>query len=503
MNLILNNFITFLKESVRDLTPIVLVILIFQIAIIQKVPENWEQNVLWIIIIAIGLSLFLMWLKYWIFPIWEKLTNSFAKKKSHYLLILFWFLIWFSTSMAEPALYLISQKAYVISQWMIDPFVLRIIIWLSVWSAISLWIFSILRWIYIHYIIIIWYIFVLSTTYFTPKEIIWLAYDLGWVTTSTITVPLIAAIWIWASAMSQHKKAFTSWFWLIACAALIPMFSVQIYGIYIYNFADVSSVIIEHTSIEETKNVFSGLFEVIKWIIPIILTIGFFQYIVLKENIPKKELKNIALWFLMIIIWLYFFIFWLEIGLFSLWEQMAYQLTELNNNILIYIFAFLIWFASTMAEPTLIAIANKAEEVTHWKIHAFILRIFVALWVWTWITLWSYRIIYWGDISDYILFGYLLVLILTFFSQKHILAIAYDSGWVTTSTITVPLVTALWLWLAMNIEWRDPMIDWFWLIAFASVFPIASVLLYGIVTKYIKLTPINKKTLRHNEAEIE
>jgi hypothetical protein len=99
----------------------------------------------------------------------------------------------------------------------------------------------------------------------------------------------------------------------------------------------------------------------------------------------------------------------------------------------------------------------------------------------------------------------MLVILLTAFAPKHIIAIAYDSGWVTTSTITVPLVAALWIWLATNIPWRDPLIDWFWLIAFASLFPILSVLWYGIISKYYKITPREafKEESRHKIPEIE
>lgn len=515
MNLILSNFLKFFKESIRDLTPIVLVVLFFQLIIIQTIPENWKQSVIWISIVAIWLSVFLMWLKYGIFPIWEKLTNSFSHKNSFSLLLLFWFLIWFSTTVAEPALYVIADKASIVSNWRIDADTLRIIVALSVWTAITMWIYWILKWIAIYKSIIIWYIFVLWITYFTPNEIVGLAYDLWWVTTSTITVPLVTAIWIWVAAMSQKKNPLLDWFWLIAYASLLPMFFVQVYGIYIYNTdidLNTQKQIIEQALIVKESASEFWIHKIVNWflwtlrdVVPILLTILFFQYIILKEKIPKDELKNIILWFIMVIFWLYFFILWLEMGLFNLWEQMAFQLTALDNNLIIYIFAFLIGFSTTMAEPTLIAIANKSSEISSWKINAFVLRIFVALWVWIWITIWSYRIITWDFIHYYIMIWYLIVIFLTLFSPKHIIPIAYDSGWVTTSTITVPLVAALWLWLATNTPWRDPMVDWFWLIAFASLFPIVSVLWYGIISKYIqiKVRPKYKEMLEHEEVEIE
>lgn len=508
MWLFFRNFIKLYKESLRDLTPIILVVLFFQLFIIKSVPENWKDTAIWLSIVSVWLSIFLMWLQYWIFPIWERLTNSFSNKKNFILLVIFWFFVWFSTSIAEPALYVIAQKAHIISSWILDTSTLRLIIALSVWTALSIWIISILKWFQIYKLIIIWYIIVLSLTYFTPVEIIWLAYDLWWVTTSTITVPLVVAIWIWVAAIAKNKNPTADWFWLIACAALVPMFSVQLYWIYVYNFIWESSNIIEivtEVNNNTWNNLLSWLINTIKWIIPILSTILFFQYVVLREKIPKEELKNIGLWFLMVVFWLYAFILWLDMWLFWLWENMALELTKLDSYIVIYLFAFSIWFSTTMAEPTLIAIANKASDMSHSRINAFILRIFVALWVWIWITIWAYRIIYWDLIHYYIIIWYIIVIMLTLFAPKHIISIAYDSWWVTTSTITVPLVAALWLWLATNIPGRDPMIDWFWLIAFASLFPIISVLTYGIISKYIKISIRYryKELLEHEIPEIE
>jgi hypothetical protein len=510
MNLILSNFIKFFKESLRDLLPIVLVVIFFQLIVINKFPENFINTCIWLTIVAIWLSVFLMWLKYGVFPIWEKLTKSFTYKKYFYLLIFFWFFIWFSTTIAEPALYIIANKATIISDWKINAEILRIIVALAVWISISIWILWILKWIPIHIIIIIWYILTLCITYFTPYEIIWLAYDLWWVTTSTITVPLVTAIWIWIAKISQRKNPLIDWFWLIACASLLPIIFVQIYWIFIYNLN--IDFIPQNELIEKVSNIYQNnknfsLINIIKWlfstiidIIPILLTIFFFQYIILKEKIPINELKNIIYGFLMVIIWLYFFILWLV----SLWEEMALELTWLNNYIVIYLFAFCIGFSTTMAEPTLIAISNKSSEISNWKINAFILRIFVAIWVWIWITIWVYRIIYGDLIHYYIIIWYIIVIILTYYSPKYIVPIAYDSWWVTTSTITVPLIASIWLWIATNIPNRDPMIDWFWLIALASLFPIITVLLYGIISKFIKIEVKYKykKILKHDEVEL-
>jgi len=144
------------------------------------------------------------------------------------------------------------------------------------------------------------------------------------------------------------------------------------------------------------------------------------------------------------------------------------------------LFAFLIGFSTTIAEPALIAIADKAEAISSGKIDAFFLRLTVAFSVGFAIALGVFRIVIGHPIHYYIITGYIIVVLITFFAPKEIIGLAYDSGGVTTSTVTVPLVAALGLGLAQNLEGRDPLIDGFGLIAFASLFPMITVMSYGI-----------------------
>ena len=195
----------------------------------------------------------------------------------------------------------------------------------------------------------------------------------------------------------------------------------------------------------------------------------------------------------MVILGLYAFIVGLEMGLFPIGETIAFQLTNMNNFFLIYLFAFLIGFSTTMAEPALLAIAIKAEEISEGNINQNILRIVVALGVAIGIALGSYRIVAGDPIHYYIIVGYIFVIIFTYFAPKYIIPIAYDSGGVTTSTVTVPLVAALGLGLAENLEWCDPLIDGFGLIAFASLFPMITVMGYGIHAEYYKMKKLKEE----------
>ncbi|MCS5590981.1 MAG: DUF1538 domain-containing protein [Gammaproteobacteria bacterium] len=221
-------------------------------------------------------------------------------------------------------------------------------------------------------------------------------------------------------------------------------------------------------------------------IAPIIATIFAFQLLILKQKIPN--IKGVLFGLLMVWIGLTFFMLGLEKALFPLGRLMAEQLTSFDflgkdelfwfDYYWVYIFAACIGFATTIAEPSLLAVAIKANQVSGGSVKPWPLRIVVALGVAIGIALGSYRIVVGVPLHYFILTGYLIVIVQTYFAPKQIIALAYDTGGVTTSTVTVPLVAALGLGLASTIEGRNPLIDGFGLIAFASLFAIMSVLAY-------------------------
>ena len=483
-----------LKNAFKDLFPIIVVVALFQGLIIQSVPENLTSIIIGLSIVAIGLALFIRGLELGIFPIGEGLAIDFAKKGSVFWLLTFAFTIGFSTTVAEPALIAIADKAAVISDGRVNAFWLRMTVALSVGFAIALGTLRILLGHPIAYYIISGYIMVVVVTFFAPSEIIGLAYDSGGVTTSTVTVPLVAALGIGLASSIKGRNPAIDGFGLIAFASLTPMIFVQVYGIIVYNFMDAPVAVQAIATVVETgKSVastytfsaydtFMALVDTIKDVAPIIVVIFFFQYIIIKK--PVAQLQKIITGIIMVVLGLYAFIVGLEMGLFPIGETIAFQLTNMGNNLLIYLFAFLIGFSTTMAEPALLAIAIKAEEISEGNIKQNVLRTVVALGVAVGIALGSYRLVSGDPIHYYIVVGYLLVIIFTYFAPKYIVPIAYDSGGVTTSTVTVPLVAALGLGLAENIAGRNPLIDGFGLIAFASLFPMLTVMGYGIYATY-------------------
>lgn len=225
-------------------------------------------------------------------------------------------------------------------------------------------------------------------------------------------------------------------------------------------------------------------------LLPIVLVIAFFQIIVLQQT-PENLIQTfVGLFF--VVLGLTFFIFGLEQGLFPIGESMAHAFASKGSVFWLLTFAFALGFGTTIAEPALIAVAEEASEVAAeagliviseqaMNSYADGLRLTVALSVGFAIALGVLRILLNWSIQYIIMIGYLLVILLTAFAPDEIIGIAYDSGGVTTSTITVPLVTALGIGLASSISGRNPMLDGFGLIAFASLFPIIFVLAYGMI----------------------
>jgi hypothetical protein len=226
-------------------------------------------------------------------------------------------------------------------------------------------------------------------------------------------------------------------------------------------------------------------------VLPIVAILFGFQVLVLRRRLPNP--RRILLGFVYAVLGLALFLVGLEEALFPLGRIMAEQLTahaveglaagaaavDWRNYAWVYAFAAAVGFATTVAEPALIAVSLKASEVSGAALDPWGLRIAVALGVAFGVTLGVFRIVTGTPLSLYISAGYVLVVVQTFLAPRSIVPLAYDSGGVTTSTVTVPLVTALGLGLASTIPGRSPLIDGFGLIAFASLFPMITVMGYA------------------------
>jgi len=243
-------------------------------------------------------------------------------------------------------------------------------------------------------------------------------------------------------------------------------------------------------------------------VLPICIVVVFFQSLVLRR--PILHWQRILAGIVCVVIGLAVFLVGLELALFPLGEAMAQQLAtpefvaqglDLNKNEAIpwhrfywtYLFAFAIGFSATIAEPALQAVAIKAHEVSGGTIHVWGLRSAVAFGSGIGVALGTFRIVTGIPLPYFILTGYCVVIVQTYFAPKKIIPLAYDSGGVTTSTITVPLVTALGLGLAGHIPGRNPLAEGFGMIALAVLFPMITVMGYGQVSQWLTTRATNNE----------
>jgi len=230
-------------------------------------------------------------------------------------------------------------------------------------------------------------------------------------------------------------------------------------------------------------------------VLPIVTILVFFQFAILRR--PLANPKKLIVGFLCVLFGLVLFLIGLEQALFPIGRLMASQFTDpafvqalpgeavsWHNYGWVYAFAFAVGFSTTVAEPALIAVALKANELSNGAISSWGLRIAVAVGVALGISLGVFRIVTGIPIHYFIISGYIIVVVQTLFAPKMIVPLAYDSGGVTTSTVTVPLVAALGLGMAENVPGRSALIDGFGLIAFASLFPIISVMAYAQLAEW-------------------
>lgn len=245
--------------------------------------------------------------------------------------------------------------------------------------------------------------------------------------------------------------------------------------------------------------IFQVLLSTLRDVLPIAAIIFGFQLLIIRKPIP--HLRRVLIGFIYVIIGLTLFLLGLEKALFPIGRLMATQLTDpafilgeaaglvavpdWRDYYWVYLFAFAIGASTTIAEPSLIAVAIKANEVSGGSISVWGLRIAVALGVAIGIALGAYRIVVGTPLHYFIIAGYVVVVIQTYFAPKMIVPLAYDSGGVTTSTVTVPLVAALGLGLAETVPGRSPLLDGFGLIAFASLFPMITVMGYAQLARYL------------------
>jgi Protein of unknown function (DUF1538) len=484
----LHRFASEFLKALRNLLPIVLVVVVFQLLVFRSMPDDPLGLVAGLLIVAVGIALFLYGLDLSIFPVGKNLANQFVRSGALGLLLPFGFAIGFAASVAEPAVIAVAEQAQLVSNGRINALVLRFVIAVSVGLVLILGVLRVLRGWAVYKLLIAGYAMALGLTYIAPAEIIGLAYDSGGVTTNIVSVPLIAAIGLGLANSIRGRSLLADGFGLVALCVMVPMIGVQLYGIWVYTFGDAGPPPVtdagEHAT-DWVVGMILGLASMVREVLPIVAVILFFQWVALRRRLPHPLRAVVG--FIMVLVGLYAFVVGLKLGLFPLGTLMAEQLIEQGVPALILLFALLIGFAVTMAEPALVAIGEQAQDASPGKISAFAVRVIVAIGVALGIGFGVYRILVGGPFHLFIMAAYAVAIVLVFFAPKYIIALAFDLGGVTTSEVTVPLVTALGIGLAAAVEGRNVLIDGFGLIAYASIFPVICVMVYAMVMERFPL----------------
>lgn len=492
-----------LKEAVVSLVPIVMIVAGFQALVVGEVPDDLLSLLGGMAVVAVGIAVFLQGLDLSVFPLGRSLASQFTRRRAFAALLAFGFCIGAAAVIAEPALIAVAEQAETVSGGRIDAFTLRVLIAVSVGAVIVLGIVRAVAGWRLHWFVIIGYVIVLITTYAAPPEVVGLAYDSGGVTTNIVTVPLIAAIGLGLAGSLSGRSALVHGFGLVALAVMVPMVTVQLYGIVVYGTAVGASESVaasrqlpvqEPLGIDGLTGLLGGLAGMLRDVALLVVVVLAFQLLVLRRGVPRPG--RIATGFVLIVFGLYAFVLGLKLGLLPLGTLVAEQLIARDVPVLILAFAFLTGFATTLAEPALIAIAEQAQLAAPGRVRARTVRLLVALGVGVGVTVGVYRLLVGTPLHVYLTIGYVVVIVLTLLAPTRIVALAFDLGGVTTSEITVPVITALGIGLATGIAGRDPLIDGFGLIAFASLFPVLTVLCYATIQDRLYASRLHNRRFR-------
>jgi hypothetical protein len=480
-----------LHEAARDLAPTLIVVVIFQVFFIQRMPESPAALIGGFAVVLLGLALFVKGLDAAIFPAGETMAFDFARRGSFVWLMLFAFCISFASVAAEPALMAVAYKAEAVSGGSMGALTLRMVAALGVGMAVVVGVWRIVLGHSIGNYLIPGYLVVIVLTAFSPPQLVGLAFDSGGVVASTVTAPLLTALGVGLATSIRGRNPMLDGFGLIAFGALAPMIIIQLYGILFFVPAAAGTAVVMMPSDDQHKyaalEMLIDFLIMVRNLLPIIAVVLFSSFVILRR--PLADPKGLAVGMVLVAVGLFMFDEGLQVGLFPLGDEMTSGLMRDGVAMwVVYLYGFLIGFATTMAEPALIALSIKADEVSLGQLKGFWLRFLVSVGVGVGvgIVIGCARIIDGTNIAYWLIPGYLLVLAMTKFAPNFIVPIAYDCGGVTTSTVTVPLVTALGVGLAERTPGRDPMIDGFGLIAFASLVPMIIVMSYGMLASWLQ-----------------
>jgi hypothetical protein len=478
----------------RNLLPVIAVVVLFQLLVLREVPSGIMPALAGLALVAVGIGLFLRGLELSVFPLGRNLSHAFTAKGSLSWLLAFGFLLGFAAVVAEPALIAVAHKAQTVSDGQVHAWVLRLVVAGSVGAVIALGILRAVLNHPVHWYLLGGYLLLVPITYLTPPEVTGLAYDVGAVSSNMVTVPLIAALGVGLMASLRGRSPLADGFGLIALAVLAPRIAVQLYGIVIHaiepsalaGYAPAESApmfVPEDRSDSGTPSLLiNDLLRILGNLLPIIAVILVFQVLVIRR--PLSHGHRLAGGFVLLLAGLFAFTEGLHLGLFPIGQHLATGLAGPGAGIYLYLFVFLLGFATTLVEPALIAVAKQAGALAPDRLHPPLIRTLVALGVGLGLVVGALRITIGWPLEHVLVLTLFGLMLLTLHAPRDLVGFAFDLGGIATSDVTVPVIAALGVGLAVALDSENVLLDGFGLVALASLYPIVVMLLYAILTRH-------------------
>lgn len=479
-------------HSFRNLLPIIGVVALFQLLVMREWPEGAWTVFAGLLLVAAGIALFLRGLELSVFPLGRNIADAFVQRGMLYWLLLFGFCLGAAAVIAEPALIAVARKAEAVSDGRIGAWPLRLLVAASVGAVIAL---GILRAVLKHSIL--WYVaggylLLIPVTYLTPAGITGLAFDTGAVSINIVTVPLITALGMGVTGALRGRSVLSEGFGLAALAVMAPRLTVQLYGIVVYAadpgglaaHAPGSLFVPAQAPAGSLGVPATDLLAIMATLIPVIAVILVFQFAVIRH--PLLHPRRLAGGFVLLLLGLLAFTEGLQAGLFPIGEHLAAGISRPGGGLYLPLFVILLGFAATLLEPALMAVIRQAGHLDPGRLNPPLIRALVALGVGLGLLLGALRLIN-GWSLDHVLAATLALLAaLALLTPRDLLGLAFDLGGIATSDVTVPVITALGVALALALGSDDVIAEGFGLVALASLYVIVTVLLYAIVVERMR-----------------
>jgi hypothetical protein len=476
-------------RSFLNLLPVIGVVALFQWLVMREWPEGAWAVLAGLVLVAVGIALFLRGLALSVFPLGRNIADAFVQRGMLVWLLIFGFCLGAATVIAEPALIAVAHKAEMVSEGRVGAWPLRLLVAASVGAVIAL---GLLRAVLNHpvlWYVLAGYLLLIPVTYLTPAEITGLAFDAGAVSVNMVTVPLITALGMGLMAALRGRSVLSEGFGLAALAVMAPRLTVQLYGIVVYAaepgslaaYASGAGLELVQAPSAALRDIATDVLAILANLVPVVAVILLFQFAVIRRALLHP--RRLAGGFALLLLGLFAFIEGLHTGLFPIGEYLASGLSRPAGGFYLLVFVFLLGFAVTLLEPALMAVIRQAAHLDPGRLRPPLIRTLVALGVGLGLLLGALRLMS-GWPLDHVIAGTLAVLaVLAVLAPRDLVGFAFDLGGIATSDVTVPVITALGVGLAVALGSDDVMLEGFGLVALASLCVIVTVLLYAIVVQ--------------------